>query len=58
MKMWHCKKQGAGRTDNIEPAWHLLRKYCVASDEYKIENAEAALLSDAIPVKFQFQIGK
>jgi len=29
MKMWHCKKQGAGRTGNIEPDGH----YFLESDE-------------------------
>jgi len=62
MKMWHCKKQEAFR---CKPHWHFLARNVrspvadlrTRSTSYKMEIALAALLNDAIPVKFTFQIG-
>ena len=62
MKMWHCKKQEAFRR---EPHWHFSARNVrspvadlrTRSTSYKMEIALAALLNDAIPVNFPFQIG-
>jgi hypothetical protein len=69
MKMWHCKKQGAGRTGIIEPDGHyflesgppsprLRRGKRVMSDQKTDSFGVGTLLSDAIPVKFHFQFSK
>jgi len=55
MKVWHCKKQGPSRT-GIYQKVSAKNRTRSTSDNTKV--ALAPLLSDVIPVKFHFQIGK
>jgi len=64
MKVWHCKKQSPSRTGIFQkkvgsPVADLRTRS--TSDNVKVASratlvGDAALLNDAIPVKFLFQI--
>ena len=59
MNVWHCKKAGSepdGYLSENESNWPTTNR--TKSTAHKTQKTVAALLSDAIPVKFQFQFGK
>ena len=55
MKVWHCKKQNAFRNGLDGESGGQIR---TRSTSDKIDNALAALLNDAIPVKFHLRSSK